>query len=83
VTPTILSGLHGIRDAGTASLEVLVSPPFLGSDGRAIGCCSRLSKTSSGTGAQVEDVVGRSLATAFSARGMWCKFRTSKSFSSF
>jgi hypothetical protein len=67
VTPTILGGLHGIRAAGTASLEVLVSPPLPGLAGRAIGCCSRLSKMPSGTRAQVEAFVDRSSTTAISA----------------
>jgi hypothetical protein len=31
--PTILGGLHEIRATETASLEVLVSPPLLGSAG--------------------------------------------------
>jgi hypothetical protein len=83
VTPTILGGLHRIRAAGTASLKVLVSPPLLNLAGRAVGCCSHLSKTPYGTRVQVEAFVDRSSATAFSIRGMWCRSRTSKSFSSF
>jgi hypothetical protein len=82
VTPTILGRLHGIRAVGTASLKVLVSPPLPGSAGRAVDCCSSLSKTPSGTGVQVEAIVNRSAATAFFTRGMWCRCRTSKSFSS-
>jgi hypothetical protein len=80
VTPTILGEHHGIRATETASFEVLVSPPLSDSAGRAVGCYSRLSKIPSGTGAQVEAFVDRSLATAFSTRGMWCRSRTSKSF---
>jgi hypothetical protein len=83
MTPTILNGLHRIRAAGITSLEVLVSLPLPGSASRAVGCCSHLSKTPSGTRVQVETFVDRSSATAFSARGMWCRCRTSKSFSSF
>jgi hypothetical protein len=83
VIPTILGGLHRIRATRTANLEVLVSPPLPGSAGQAVGCYSHLSKTPSGTGAQVEAFVDSSSATAFSVRGMWCKFRTLKSFSSF
>jgi hypothetical protein len=60
MTHMILGGLHKIRATGTASLEVLVSPPLLGSAGRAIDCCSHLSKAPSGTGAQVEAFVDRS-----------------------
>jgi hypothetical protein len=65
--PMILGRLHGIRAAGTASFEVLVSPPLPGSAGRAVGSCSHLSKTPSGTRAQVEAFVDRSSAAAFSA----------------
>jgi hypothetical protein len=50
----ILSGHHGIRAVGTTSFEVLVSPPLPSLVGRAINCCSRLSKIPSGTEAQVE-----------------------------
>jgi hypothetical protein len=81
--PTILGGIHGIRAVGTTNVEVLVSPPLPGLAGWAVGCCSHLSKMPSGTGAQVEAFVDRSSATAFSARGMWCRSRTLKSFSSF
>jgi hypothetical protein len=80
MTPMTLGRLHGIRATGTASLEVLVSPPLPGSAGQAIGCCSHLSKMPFGTRAQVEAFVDRSSATAFSTRGMWCRSRTSKSF---
>jgi hypothetical protein len=48
--PMIVGGLHGIMAARTASLEVLVSHALPDSTSRAIGCCSRLSKTPSGTG---------------------------------
>jgi hypothetical protein len=65
--PMILGRLHGIRAAGTASFEVLVSPPLPGSADRAVGSCSHLSKTPSGTGAQVEAFVDRSSVVAFSA----------------
>jgi hypothetical protein len=81
--PTSLGGHHGIRATGTASFEVLVSPPSPGSVGRAIGYCSRLSKIPSRAGAQVEAFVDRSSVTAFSARGIWWSSRTSKSFSRF
>jgi hypothetical protein len=81
--PTILAEHHGIRAARTASFEVLVSPPSPGSVGQPVGCCSHLSKIPSGTGTQVEAFVDRSSATAFSAQRMWCRSRTSKSFSSF
>jgi hypothetical protein len=80
VTPTILGGLHGIRAAGTTIVEVLVSPHLPGSAGWAIGCCSRLLKMPSGTGVYVEAFVDRSSTIVFSARGMWCRSRTSKSF---
>jgi hypothetical protein len=82
VTPTTLGGLHGSRTIGTASFEVLVSPPPLGLAIQAVGCCSLLSNTPSGIGAEVEALVDRSSATAFSAWGMCYKYRTSKSFSS-
>jgi hypothetical protein len=58
---TILGGLHGIRATGTVSFEVLVSPSSVG---QVVGCCNHLSKTPSGTGAQVEAFVDRSSATA-------------------
>jgi hypothetical protein len=82
VTPTTLGGLHDSRTAGTASFEVLVSPPSLGLVAQAVGYYSLLSSTPSGTGAKVEVLVDISSATAFSTRGMCCKSRTSKSFSS-
>jgi hypothetical protein len=62
--PTILGELHGIR---ATRFKVLVSPPSPGSAGQVVGCCSRLSKIPSGTRAQVEAFIDRSLATAFSA----------------
>jgi hypothetical protein len=65
-----------------ASFEVLVSPPSLGLAAQAVGCCSRLSSTPSGTRAEVEALADRSSATIFSARGMCCKSSTSKSFPS-
>jgi hypothetical protein len=80
--PMTLGGLHGSRTVGTASFEVLVSPPSLGLATQAVGYCSLLSNTPSGTGAEVEALADRSSATAFSARGMCYKSRTSKSFSS-
>jgi hypothetical protein len=67
MTPTILGRLHGNSTTGTASFEVLVSPPSLGLVGWAVGHKSLLSKTPSGTGAQVEAFVDRTLATALSA----------------
>jgi hypothetical protein len=82
VTPTTLGGLYGSRTAGTASFEVLVAPPSLGLAAQVVGYHSLLSSTPSGTGAKVEVLVDRSSATAFSARGMCFKSRTSKSFSS-
>jgi hypothetical protein len=77
------SGLHEISTARTVSFEVLVSPPSPGSASRAVDCCSRLSKIPSRTRAQVEAFFYRSSATAFSSRGMWCRSKTLKSFSSF
>jgi hypothetical protein len=50
---TILGEHHAIRAAGTAILEVLVSPPSPALR------CSHLSKIPSGTGAQVEAFVDR------------------------
>jgi hypothetical protein len=79
VTPRTLGGLHGSR---TASFKVLVSPPSLGLAAQAIGCRSLLSSTPFRTRAEVEALADKSSVTAFSARGMCCKFRTSKSFSS-
>jgi hypothetical protein len=82
VTSATLGGLHGTRTTGTASFKVLVSPPSLGLAARAVGCYSHLSSTPSGTRAEVEALVDRSSAIAFSVRGMCCRSRTSKSFSS-
>jgi hypothetical protein len=56
--------------------------PSLDSAARAVGCHSCLSSTTSRTGAKVEALLDRSSATAFSMWGMWCRSRTSKSFSS-
>jgi hypothetical protein len=64
-----LDGLHVARTAGTASFMVLVSPPSLGLAVPAIGCRSHLSNTPSGTGAEVEALVDRLFAIAFSTRG--------------
>jgi hypothetical protein len=80
MTPMILGGLHAIRATRTASFKVLVQP---GSAGWAIGCYNRLSKTPSGIEAHQEVFVDRSSATVLSAQGIWCRSRTSKSFSSF
>jgi hypothetical protein len=77
--PTILGRLHGTR---ITSFEVLVSPPSLGLAAQAVGYRSRLSSTPFRTGAEVEALVDRSSAIAFSMRGMCCRSRTSKSFSS-
>jgi hypothetical protein len=63
--PIILGELHVIRAVGTASFEVLVLTPLPGSTSQAVGCRSRLSKTPSGTGAQVEAFLDRSSTTAF------------------
>jgi hypothetical protein len=82
MTPTILGGLHGSRTAGTATFEVLASPPSLGLATQAVGYHSLLSSTLSGTGAELEALANRSSAIAFSTRGMCCKSRTLKSFSS-
>jgi hypothetical protein len=79
VTPMTLGGLHGTR---TASFEVLVSPPSLGLAAQAVGCHSRLSSTPSRTGAEVEALVDRLSAIAFSVQGMCYRSSTSKSFSS-
>jgi hypothetical protein len=80
--PTTLGGLHGNRAVGTARFEMLVSPPSLVLAAQAVGYRSLLSSTPSGTGAEVDALVDRSSATAISVRGMCCKSRTSKSFSS-
>jgi hypothetical protein len=82
VTPRTLAGLHGSKTAETASFEVLVSPPSLGLAAQAVGYRTLVSSTSSGTGAEVEALADRSSATAFFAREMCYKSRTSKSFSS-
>jgi hypothetical protein len=82
VTPTILGGLHGSRTAGTASFEVLVSPPSLGLAAQAVRCRSLLSSTPFGTGAEVEALADMSSAIAFSAQGMCYKSKSSESFSS-
>jgi hypothetical protein len=82
MTPMTLGGLHGSRTAGTASFEVLPSPPSLGLAAQAVGCRGLLSSTPSETGAEVEALADRLSATVFSAQGMYCKSRTSKSFSS-
>jgi hypothetical protein len=82
MTPTTLGGLHGTRATGTTSFEVLVSSPSLGLVAQAIGYRGLLSSTPFGTGAEVVALVDRSSSTAFSAWGMCCKSRTSKSFSS-
>jgi hypothetical protein len=79
VVPTILGGLHGTR---IVSFEVLAWPPSLGLATQAVGYCSRLSSTSSETGAEVEALVDRSSAIAFFVWRMCCRFRTLKSFSS-
>jgi hypothetical protein len=79
----ILSRLHGIRATRAASFKVLVSLPSPDSASRAIGHYSYLSKTPTGIGVHVEAFVVRSSATSLSAQGMWCRSRTSKSFSSF
>jgi hypothetical protein len=50
VTPMKLGGLHRIRAVGSASFEVLVSPPSPSLAGRAVGCYNWLSKIPSGTG---------------------------------
>jgi hypothetical protein len=68
--PMALGGLHDTRTAGTASFEVLVSPPSLGLATQAVGYRIRLSSTSSGTGAEVEALVDKSSVIAFSPRGM-------------
>jgi hypothetical protein len=80
MTPTTLGGLHGTRATGTANFKVLISPPSLGLAAQAVGCHSHLSITPSRTGAKVEAMVDRSLANAFSTRGMCYSSRTSKSF---
>jgi hypothetical protein len=80
--PRTLGGLNGTRTVGTASFEVPVSPPSLGLVAQAIGCHSHLSSTPFGTGAEVEALADKSSATTFSARGMCCRSRISKSFPS-
>jgi hypothetical protein len=80
VTPRTLGGFHGSKIAGTASFEVLVSPPSLGLAAQAVGYHSLLSSTPYKTGAKVEALADRSSVIAFSAWGMCYKSRTSKSF---
>jgi hypothetical protein len=80
--PTTLGGLHGSSTVGITGFEVLVLPPSLGLATQAVGYRSLLSSTPSRIGAKVEALADRSSATAFSAQGMCCKSRTSKSFSS-
>jgi hypothetical protein len=80
--PRILGGLHGSRTARTASFEVLVSPPSFGLAAQAIGCRSHLSNTPSRTRVEVEALADRLSATTFSAWGMCCRSRISKSFPS-
>jgi hypothetical protein len=66
----------GFWDAiGTARFEGLVSPPSPSSVGWAVGLSSRLSKTPSGTGAQVDAFTERSYAAELSAQGTCCSFR--------
>jgi hypothetical protein len=69
-TPTILGGLQENRATGTASFEVLGSPPPLGSLGQAVGHCSHRSETPSGTKVHVEAFVDSSSTTALLARGI-------------
>jgi hypothetical protein len=83
VTSTILGGFYGTRTVETTSFEVLVPPPSPESTTRAIGCHNHFLKTPSDTGAKVEAFVDRSSAIALSARRMWCRSRTSKSFTNF
>jgi hypothetical protein len=82
MAPTILGGLHGTRTVGTAGFKLLVSPPSFGLAAQAVGCHNHLSSTPSGIGAEVQALVDRLSAIAFSVRGMCCRSRTSKSFSS-
>jgi hypothetical protein len=65
--PTILGGLHGIRDVGTTSFGVLVSPPLPHLAGWAVGHCSFRLKTPSSTGAHVEAFAESSSVTALLA----------------
>jgi hypothetical protein len=81
--PMILGRLQKNRAVGTASFEVLVSPPLPDSAGWAIGRCILCSKTPSDTGAHVEAFVDSSSTTALLARGTCCRSRISKCFSSF
>jgi transposase InsO family protein len=67
----------------TASFEVLVSPHSPSSAGWAVGLSSCLSKTPSGTGAQVHALTERSSAAELSAQGTCCSSRAVKSFSNF
>jgi hypothetical protein len=83
VTPMILGRLQINRAIGTASFEVLVSFPSPGLAGRAVDRYSYCSKTPLGTRAHVEAFVGSSLVTVLLLRGICCRSRTSKSFSSF
>jgi hypothetical protein len=68
---------------GTASFEVLVSSPSPGSAGWAVGLSSRLSKTPSGTGAQVDALVESSSVAELLARETCFSSKAVKSFSSF
>jgi hypothetical protein len=80
--PTTLGGLHSTRITGTACFKVLVWPTSLGLAAQVVGYRNHLSCTPSGTEAKVEALVDKTSAITFSARGMCCRSRTSKSFSS-
>jgi hypothetical protein len=78
VTHTTFGGFCRWYTTGTASFEVLVSPPSPGSVGWAVGLSSRLSKTPSGTGVQFDALMESSSATELLARGTCCSSRAVK-----
>ena len=83
VAHTTPGRLHGWIAAGIASFEVLDQSPSPSSAGWVVGLSNRLSKTPSGTGAQVDALAERSSAAELSSRGTCCSSKASKSFSSF
>jgi hypothetical protein len=82
VAHIVLGGFCRCNATETASFEVLVSPPSPSSTGWVVGLSSRLSKTPSGTGAQVDALMESSSAAELLARGTCCSSRAVKSFSS-
>jgi hypothetical protein len=78
--PMILGGLQENMATGTASFEVLISPPLPSLAGWTIDHCSLRSKTPSGTEAHMDAFVDSSSMTALLAQETCCRSRTSKSF---